>query len=474
MGLKVGPRNILRAAVYAISCISLSSAALLAAGGTATAMTLEEAVRAAVTTNPTARAADAGVKASAMELLQLESEYRPSLNLYSEVGASYFDDPDRLNVTDQRDTKAYREIGVVGEVTLFDGYRRANTVYRNAARLDGAIFKLLDASETMALNAVEAYIDVLRHRELMDVANQNIARHQRIIRQVQDLVNSGRLPTSTGFEAEERLLAARMSRLEVQQALYNANSRFLAVIGKDPDGQMHVPFLRNLPMNKREFVIRSVRNSFRLQQYERAIEERKFDVGISTADERPQLKLQAGVRHGREVSGTSGSESDAFLGLRMDWEFYAGGRDARRRALNYRTSEAAAERDEVRREVFELAERTWHAFDANIERVVLLDRRLSAARKTSEEYQNQFQGGQRSLLDVLDAERTYFNIRFERVSAQSSYIFSQYRLLASQGMLARHFKLSHANVALAPEFTQRATRAKRPAAIFNTEIRALE
>ena len=83
-------------------------------------------------------------------------------------------------------------------------------------------------------------------------------------------------------------------------------------------------------------------------------------------------------------------------------------------------------------------------------------------------------GGQRSLLDVLDAERTYFNIRFERVSAQSSYTFSQYRLLASQGMLAKHFKLSHANVALAPDFKERATRAKRPAAIFNTEIRALE
>ena len=180
------------------------------------------------------------------------------------------------------------------------------------------------------------------------------------------------------------------------------------------------------------------------------------------------------MRHGREVSGTTGSESDAFVGLRMDWEFYAGGRDARRRALQYRTSEAAAERDEVRREVFEMAERTWHAFDANIERVVLLDRRLAAARKTSEQYQQQFQGGQRSLLDVLDAERTYFNIRFERVSAQSSYTFSQYRLLASQGMLAKHFKLSHANVALAPDFKERATRAKRPAAIFNTEIRALE
>lgn len=462
-----GSARVAIAAITACVCVGAS-------GLPAHAASLEEAVRAAVTTNPTARAADAGVKASAMELLQLESEYQPRLNLYGELGASFFDDPDRLNVIDQRDTKIYREIGVVGEVMLFDGYRRANSVYKNAARLDGSIFRLLDASETMALNAVEAYIDVYRHRQLLNVATQNIARHRMIIRQVNDLVDAGRLPTSTGFEAQERLLAAQMSRLEVKQALHDANARYLAVTGHDPDARMQVPFVRSLPMDKRSFVIRSVRNSYRLQQYERAIAERKFDIGITTADERPQVKLQAGLRHGRDVSGTSGSELDAFVGLRMDWEFYAGGRDARRRALQYRTSQAIAERDAVRREVFEMAERTWHAYDANIERTVLLARRLSAARQTSEQYQEQFQGGQRSLLDVLDAERTYFNIRFEKVSAEASYLFSQYRLLASQSLLAKHFGVTAANVALDPNFTDRATTATRPSKIFNTEIRALE
>ncbi len=450
------------------------AAVWFAAGSAAFAHSLEDAVRAAVTTNPTARAADENVKASAMELLQLEREYQPRFSLYGEAGAALFDDPDRLIATDQRDAKVYREIGAVGEVILFDGYRRANMIYKNAARLDGSIFKLLDASETMALNAVEAYIDVYRHRQLLQVATQNIVRHRGIIRQVNDLVSSGRLPTSAGFEAEERLLAARMSKLEVEQALRDANARYLAVIGQNPHQRMHVPYIKNLPLNKQEFVIRSVRSSHRLQQFEAAINASKFDVGITTADERPQLKLEGGLRHGRDVSGTSGSESDVFVGVRMDWEFYAGGRKSRRRALQYRTSEVMAERDAVRREVFEMAERAWHAYDANIERTVLLSRRLSAARNTSEQYKEQFQGGSRTLLDLLDAERNYFNVRFEQVSAEASFIFSQYRLLASQSMLAKHFNVSPANVVLEPNFTARATGAKRPASIFNTEIRALE
>jgi adhesin transport system outer membrane protein len=466
----MGAGGIARTVFSAFFCV--------AALGTTTqsvyAITLEEAVRAAVTTNPTARAAESGVQASAMELLQLEGEYRPTLNLYGEIGGTYFDDADRLNVIDQRDTKIYREVGIVGELTLFDGYRRANRVYQNAAALDGAIFRLYDASETMALNAVEAYIDVIRHRQLLEVTAQNIARHRQIIRQVDDLVNAGRLPTSTGFEAQERLLAAQMSRVEVQQALYDANARFLSVVGEDPDHHMHVPMVRDVPLNKREFVIRSVRNNFRLKQFENNILQREFEVGIVTADERPQVRLQAGVRHGREVSGTSGSESDAFVGVRVDWEFYAGGREARERALQHRTSEARAERDAVRREVFETAERTWHAYDANIERTVLLSRRLSAARKTADQYQEQFQAGSRSLIDVLDAERTIFNVRFEQVSAQASFTFSQYRLLASQSLLAKRFNVTSANVALNPDFVSRATTARRPQAIFNTEIKALE
>ena len=178
----------------------------------AQAITLEEAVRAAVTTNPTARAAEAGVQASAMELLQLEREYLLSLKLYGELGTTWFDDPDRLNIIDQKDTKIYRDVGIVGEFTIFDGYRRSNLVYQNAAALDGSIFRLFDASETMALNAVEAYVDVLRHRSLLQVTIDNIARHREIIEQVDELVEAGRLPASTGFEAAERLSARESTR----------------------------------------------------------------------------------------------------------------------------------------------------------------------------------------------------------------------------------------------------------------------
>lgn len=439
----------------------------------ASAESLRDAVRAAVTTNPTRQAADANVKASAQELLQLRGEYQPRLTLSGRVGAERFYDPDRLSPVDNRDTKFSQEIGLTAELKLIDGYRRANQIYRNASRLDESIFDLLDASETMALNAVETYIDLVRHVSLLNVANRNIARHEEIAGQVDELVEGAKLPVGARFEVQERLFAARLAKLEVELAAADARARYRAVIGHDPGKTSAVPMVKNLPMSKSDLLLHSLRNSFRLKKEEQNIAQTRFQRGIATADEKPQVMLQAGVRSGRDVAGTSGTESDAFVGVRLNWELFAGGREARRRALQQRTLQAEAERRLAVREVREMAERSWNAYNTSIERTVLLDRRVSAARQTSEQYREQFRAGTRSLLDVLDAERTYFNVLFENVSAKASFTFNQYRMLASQSRLAAHFDVKPANVPLEPDFTARAVNAQRPAAIFNTEIRSM-
>lgn len=447
--------------------------ALISVGAPSFAEPMKQAVHAAVTENPTALARQADVRASAMELLQNERDFMPRLSLFVEGGAEIYDDSERLTPAENRETRFAREIGVVAEYDIFDGYRRANTVYREAARVDGAIFRLLDASETLALNAVEAYIDVMRHRELRLVADQNIRRHIQISRQVNNLVEAGRLSTSDRFEMDERLMAARLGRLQVDQAMAETDARYEAVIGRKPGEAMSIPRVRNLPDSLEDLALRSVRQSHQIKRADTRINQSKYQAGIDRSDELPEVTLRAGVRAGSDLDGVGGDQSDAFVGVRMNWEFYAGGRKARSAALAYRTSEAIAERSQAVRDVRELAARTWISYTTNIERTVLLGRRLEAARKTTEQYQEQFQAGTRSLLDVLDAESTYFNIRFEEVSAQSSLAFSQFRMLAAQSRLAEFFEVKPAEIPLIPDFEDRA-RAAHPAAIFRTGIPALE
>ena len=80
---------------------------------------------------------------------------------------------------------------------------------------------------------------------LANVHREAAATPSTLLVDVDDLVNAGRLPTSTGFEAEERLLAARMSRLEVQQALHNAAEAVLELLTMEAEQRKEL--LASLP-----------------------------------------------------------------------------------------------------------------------------------------------------------------------------------------------------------------------------------
>ncbi|MFD2855488.1 TolC family protein [Seohaeicola zhoushanensis] len=174
----------------------LAAAALLVAGS-ASSETLQQAVRTALTSNPEIRATTAEARASAYDLLKLQSEYQPIVTLYGKAQTQRVYDPGSQVSTDLGDTKFARQLGIEAELVVLDGNRRANLVYSNAARVDGNIFRLLDASETMALNVVEVYIDLYRHLRLQEAAARNLRRHREIGQKVNELVDGGGCRSAT-------------------------------------------------------------------------------------------------------------------------------------------------------------------------------------------------------------------------------------------------------------------------------------
>ena len=450
------------------------AAAVALAPGAGTAQTLREAVRATLTENPTARASNAEVKAAALELLQLREQFLPRLDLRAGVGGAYYDDPARLPPDDNEETTFDRSVSLAAEYTLFDGYRRANRVYRRAAVLDGSILQLLDASETLGLSAVRAYVDVVRHLNLLAVSDENVATHLEIKRRVDELVAGGRQPASAGFEIEERLLSARLARLDVLNALEDARVRFEAIVGRPPGDGLAVPRVAGLPGSREALVTAAVRNSYRARAAAAVIAERRFEKAVREGDRLPEVSLRAGVEQGWDRFGTEGDEFDATLGIALEWELYAGGRKAQSGALTERARLAQARRDEIVREVQEFAGEVWNAYQTGIDRVLLLEVQRQAARNVVVQYREEFRAGTRTLIDVLDAERSFFNVRFEEVSARAALDFAGYRMLAAQSALARHFGIEPAEIPLAPGFVAVATDARLPSAVFDTEIRALE
>jgi outer membrane protein, adhesin transport system len=451
--------------------IALALAASLWAGA-ATAEPLRAAVEAAVTTNPVVMAAGAEARGSAYQVLQLQSEYVPALRLYGEVGPEYVNDPANLSPEDNQTWKLSRTIGIEAEVVLFDGYRRANLVYASAARVDGNIHRLMDASETMALNATEVYIDVYRHRGLVAAAEGNLERHRAIAAQVAELVDGGRLPLSDRLQFEDRVRAAELAVIEVRRALEDANARYARIVGRPPSGPMSVPVVSGLPRDQTALVAAAVQRSYRVRVAETELSTAEYAQRIVEADRSPRVTLNAGARYGEDVGGASGADNDVFVGLRFNWTLYQGGRTPQSRALIEARSKAMSDRNVAIREVRELAERTWNGYRANGQAARLLADQLGSAEALVGQFRSEFEAGTRSLLDVLEAERMRFDVEFEKLSSDASYAFSAYRLLAVESRLAQHFGVAPANMPFEANFESRAL--VEPRSVFKTAIPALE
>jgi adhesin transport system outer membrane protein len=425
----------------------------LAGGGHAD--TLREVVHAAVTTNPALQAASDEARASAYDLLELQSEFQPEVNIFAEAGAQQLDDPNDFTV-DSGDTKFAREVGLTAEYVLFDGARRANLVYANAARVDGNVFRLLDATETLALNATEAYIDVYRHLLLLATARRNLERHREIGSQVNALVAGGTLPLSERLQVQDRIRASQLLVIEVERQLADADARFARVVGRDRRGGLQLPAADVGVSSRAALESAAISRSHRVAIDTKNIDKVEYERLAGEAERLPRLSLNAGIRHGEDLDGVSGPETDTFVGFRLNWTLHRGGREARNRAAIERRNQAISERAATVRLVREMAAKAWNGYQSNLDQARVLDVQRGLNRRLVSQYRSEFEGGSRSLLDVLDVERSAFEVEFAHINAQASLAFSRYRMLAVQSRLGSHFGVAQAGVALAPNFEARA------------------
>jgi len=436
------------------------------------AESMKSAVRRAVTTNPQGMALRANERAVAYELRESQSKFLPQISLYGELGA---DNSNRARnvVGGGSKWRASREVGVSAQLLLFDGYERANNVYRNAARLDGAIYDVLAASETLSLKAVEAYVDVVRHRQLAALAQQNIRRHKQIRRQIMARVQGGKSPASDANQIAERVFAAEAVAVEIEKALQDANAKYRRVTGKAPSGKMRIPKIRNQSRSMRQLVSASIANNYEIKSAAKVINQSQYARTASQARRRPKLFLEGNLSAGADRNGTDGSERDAYLGVKLSWNLYDGGAtDARQNALAERVGQAQYKRDIKIREIHEVAERSWNSYVNGRKRSSLLSAQVNANRKIVANYREEYELSKRSLLDVLDAERARFNRAFQQISVAASYRYAGFRMLATKSRLAAHFGIQRASIARKPVMEEKFV--SDPKAVFNFKIEPLE
>lgn len=439
----------------------------------ASAISLGEAVRLAVTENPSAKADRAGINVAASQIRESQAALAPTADIFGDIGRQRRISPTASSVGGDVGTLTTREIGIRASLLLFDGYERANTIYRNAARFDAAAFRLLSTSENLALSAVEAYVDVLRHRRLVGATQTNIRRHKEILAQIRERVAGGNAPASDRIQIEERVFAAEAVAVEVRNALQDAEDKFKKVVGKHAGKKLRVPGVKGLPRTKGSLVARSIANNYSLKQADKQLNEIGYSKEIAKAGNLPRVSLDGRASAGDNRNGTEGDESDLFVGLTLSWRILDGGvSQAQQRTFAEQALEAEFRRDVIADDVSELAKRAWNAAVNGRSRQALVSQQLNANQRIVSSYREEYELSKRSLLDVLDAERARFNNEFQLISIKAATSFTSYRMLASMSKLASHFGLSAETIAPSPTVEEQFT--AEPTGIFNVTIEPLQ
>jgi adhesin transport system outer membrane protein len=200
----------------ACACFQASAIVLLLScapsGVRADAFLINDAISHAILTNPGVGEAAANRRATETELRQTQGSYLPQVRLESRIG------PEKFNqsiVPEPLGNNAWlngRQASVVVRQILFNGFASIHDTWRQAARVNAAAFRVRERTELTALDAAEAYINVVRFLRLVTLANQNVINHEEVFANVKSRYAGGRTGEGDLQQALERVEAARAAR----------------------------------------------------------------------------------------------------------------------------------------------------------------------------------------------------------------------------------------------------------------------
>jgi adhesin transport system outer membrane protein len=410
----------------------------------ASAQGVEDVVRRALDYHPAIKAS-AARKDAADERIRVErGGLLPSVNFRGSTGLQYVESPGtrgrgtRAPGSEPYTTLWRNEAGLFVTQLLWDGYLTRNTVEQARASALAAGHRVGDAREQTALQAVAAYIDILRNREFVRLAQINLGQHGAIMNGIVQQSRQGRATEADVSQARTRhALADSNLKLRIGQ-LREAEVRFEETVGDKAPTALRLPGLPTALArgDSKEWRTKAETQNFGVRVAEAEVRSREFAHKATAGLLHPRVEGEVSGRYGHNLDGVRGSNTDLRALLVVTWNLYRGGSDtARRRETMANMVAARYDADDARRAARERMGLALAQLEANRARTGPLTQRVAASQAVVVQYARQFEAGQRSLLDRLDVQNELFIAQAELADVRHTSIFNYYSVLAAAGEL---------------------------------------
>ncbi|MDT8310460.1 MAG: TolC family outer membrane protein [Methylophaga sp.] len=434
---------------------SILSTSFMLAIPAALAQTLTEAVDKTLQSNPEILA-EANRRISVNKTIdQAQAGYLPTVDLDLGYGHEYTNNP----ATRPGGRSLNRgEAGIAANQMLYDGFFTKSEVDRTLSLAESAGFSVSDVSETTSLRAVEVYLNVLRRQDLMNLTQNNLAAHEKIYGQIGERAESGVGRRADVEQAQARLALSQANLAADKGNLQDARSNYMRVIGNMPENTTNpgdgccdrapatLEDAIKIAQNKHPAIraaLASHEASLAQTQGAKAAFQPRVDLQLSA---RADNNLNA---DGDTLLNNEGHQKELQAMFRLQQNLYNGGADMAR--VSQLESSSEQQKQQIllaQRQIEQDVRLAWNALQTAQERVPRLQMRVEAAEKTREAYAQQFNVGQRTLLDLLDSENELLAAGADYTEAYYNQLYACYWLAEAMGQLLPALELEHRQEAI--------------------------
>jgi len=440
--------------MYGVKVVTGAAAAvlLMACAGPAPALadTIEAALVRAYQGNPQLNAQRAQVRATDENVPQALSGYRPKVALTASAGVQYQDStqvtgngavpPQAPGIVRStvRGENAPRSVGITATQTLFNGQQTANTVRAQESSVSGAREALRSLEGSVLLSAATIYMDYLRDAATVEVQRSNVHVLEETLKQTRDRFNVGEVTRTDVAQAEAQLAAGKTQEQASESQLVTTKANFRRIIGDDPQNlQPGSPVDRFLPKTLPAAVELTLIENPTVTAAMYGIDVAFLKVKVSEGALLPTVTLQVNANEAYEQTLIAQKSFTAAAVAQVSVPIYNGGGEY---SLIRQNKETLAQQritlDQTRDQARANTVQAWGQLEANKAQVISAQSQVTAAEVALNGVREEAKAGQRTTLDVLNAQQALVNARIALVTAQHDRVVASYTVLQSVGRLS--------------------------------------
>ena len=446
-------RQMLHPHAARLSAIVLAIASFGAQAQTASVPpTLRAAAQKAIASNPEVTSRFNAFQAADQEIGVAKGGYLPRLDLSAGVGRTR----DTVKGRTPEETASLSNQGAALTLTqmLWDGLSTRSEVQRLGHASQTRYFELLDSTEQTALEAAKAYYDVLRYRQLVSLAENNYVQHKHVYDQITSRVKAG---VGRGVDLEQaaaRLALAESNLTTENSNLHDVSARYLRVVGETAPATLpaFAPLGGKLPASSKEASDTAANRSPAVQAAIENLRAVRAQADGRSSAFQPTVEARVRGGTGHNFDGVQSQRKDVTGELTLNWNLFNGGSDrARVRQYADLVNQAADLRDKACRDSRQTAAIAYNDTLKLVDQIKALERNTLAIQKARDAYRQQFDIGQRSLLDLLNSENELYTARRSLANAQYDQALAQARAHAAAQTLTQVLGVTRTEPENAPD-----------------------